>query len=71
VWFADSARKHGHSDEDILHAWRNPIRIFDEDDMRMIVGPDRAGNLLEVGASTRGSEPRIVHVMVARKKWLR
>lgn len=71
VEFTDSARKHGHSDEDILYAWRNPIRIFDEDDMRMIVGPDRAGNLLEVGASTCGSEPRIVHVMVARKKWLR
>ena len=29
---AESARKHGVSDEDILHAYANPIRVFDLDE---------------------------------------
>jgi hypothetical protein len=44
-----SARKHGIADEDMLHAYRNPIRAFESDGLVMLVGPDRNGALLEVG----------------------
>jgi hypothetical protein len=71
VEILDSARKHGHADEDILHAASYPLRIYDLDDMRMIIGPDRAGNLLEVGVSVRSMQPIIVHAMAARPRWLR
>jgi hypothetical protein len=27
----DSGRKHGIADDDMLHAYRNPIRVFDLD----------------------------------------
>jgi DNA-directed RNA polymerase specialized sigma24 family protein len=43
---APSARKHGVSDDVILHAFTNPIRIEElDDDMIMLIGPDHAGNL--------------------------
>ena len=46
----DSARKHGVSDETILHAFNNPILVEDLDEkMTMFIGPDRAGNLYEIG----------------------
>ncbi len=32
----------------MLHAYRNPIRIFDLDDLTMLIGADEAGLLLEV-----------------------
>lgn len=45
-----SARKHGVRDDDMLHAFNNPIRAEDLDEgLTMLVGPDHAGNLLEVG----------------------
>lgn len=65
------AYKHGVKREDMLHALRNVIRFWDLDDMTMIVGPDRAGRLLEVGVSDSydGSQV-IVHAMEAREKFL-
>lgn len=37
---AESARKHGVSDEDILQAYANPIRVFDLDEVsRWSSGP--------------------------------
>ena len=69
---AASARKRGIADEDLLHAYRNPIRIWDLDErLRMYIGADLTGRLLEVGVSTRTGEPRIVHAMWAREKFLR
>ena len=35
-----SARRHGVADEDMLHAYRNPIRVFELDDLMMLIGPD-------------------------------
>ena len=35
-----SARKHGIADDDMLHAYRHPIRVFDLDDLTMLIGPD-------------------------------
>lgn len=69
---AESARKHGVADEDMLHAYRNAFRVFDVDDgMTLFIGGDRAGQLVEVGVVDRGEEPTIVHAMPAREKFLR
>jgi hypothetical protein len=35
----------------MLHAYRNPIRVFDLDGLAMLIGPDQAGQLLEVGVA--------------------
>lgn len=48
----DSARKHGVTDEDILHAYRNPISVFEPDDLTMIIGAATNGALLEIGVAT-------------------
>ncbi len=47
-----SARKHGVQDDDMLHAYRNPIRIFELGDLTMLIGPDTATRLLEIGVAT-------------------
>jgi hypothetical protein len=40
---AESARKHGVSDEDILHAYANPIQVFDLDEgFTMVIGANLA-----------------------------
>ena len=47
---APSALKHGVSEDDIIHAYRNPVRIWAlGDGCTMIVGPTQAGIFLEVG----------------------
>ncbi len=66
-----SARKHEVTDEDILHAYRNPIRVFDFDDLTMLIGPDHATRLLEVGVVSAEGVEFIVHAMPARDKFLR
>jgi len=71
-WIAPSARKHGVSDSIILHAFNNPIRSEDlDDDMLMIIGPDSAGNLYEIGVLVSTDGPIVVHAMAARPKYLR
>jgi hypothetical protein len=65
-----SARKHGVEDDDILHAYRNPIRVFDLDDLTMLIGPDRAARLLEVGIAHADSIDFVVHAMPARPRFL-
>ncbi len=67
----DSARKHGIADEDILHAFRNPIAVHDEE-LTVFIGGDRAGNLIELGVvESQEGQPVIVHAMFAREKYLR
>ena len=66
-----SARKHGVTDNDMLHAYRNPIRIFDLDDLVMLVGADENGRPLEVGVATGEGVEFIVHAMPARPKFSR
>lgn len=47
---APSALKHGLGEADILHAYRNPVRVWDlGDGLTMIVGPSQAATFLEVG----------------------
>jgi len=68
---AVSARKHGLSDEDIGHAYRNPIRIFDLDDgLIMIIGPTRVGAMLEIGIVDGDTDAVVVHAMQARDRFL-
>lgn len=46
---AESARRHGVADEDILHAVDHPIAGARQGDDRVLfVGPDRAARLIEV-----------------------
>ena len=69
---AASARKHGVSDNAILHAFNNPIRTEHlDEDMTMLIGPDHAGNLFEIGVVTSSDGPVIVLAMPARPKYLR
>ena len=68
----DSARRHGIRDDDILHAYRNPIRLDMLDDMNMLVGADRIGRLLELGMTVDEDEwiAAIVHAMPMRSRFL-
>jgi hypothetical protein len=66
-----SARKHGVADDDIIHAYHHPIRVLVLDDLTMLIGPDLAGRLLEIGISTREGIDFIVHAMPARPKFVR
>ena len=71
---AESARKHGVADEDMLHAMRNPLHLFDLDDgLTLVTGPDRAGSLIEVGFLVAVDDVVvIVHALrPARPKFLR
>jgi hypothetical protein len=66
-----SARKHGISDDDMLHAYRNPIRVFELDDLVMLIGGDESGRMLEIGVAAAEGIEFIVHAMPARDKFLR
>ncbi len=66
-----SARKHGISDKDMLHAYRNPTRVFQLEELVMLIGADEAGRTLEVGVVTGEGVDFIVHAMEARPRFLR
>ena len=54
------------SDETILHAFNNPVRVEDlEERLVMLVGTDHVGNLFEIGVVTSEEGPVIVHAMPA------
>ena len=55
----------------MLHAYRNPIRVFDLDGLTMLIGSDGSGRMLEVGVVAGDGVEFIVHAMSARKKFLR
>ena len=66
-----SARRHGITDEDILHAVEHALAVGEQDDSKVLyLGPDRAGNMLEIGAVARddGSEV-VIHAMRMRAKY--
>lgn len=67
----DGARKHGISDHDMLHAYRNPVRVFALDDLTMLIEPDHAGRLLEIGVAVGDGVEFIVHAMLARDRFLK
>jgi limonene-1,2-epoxide hydrolase len=65
-----SARRHGIRDDNVLHAYRNPIRVFEVDDLTMLIGPDESATLLEIGVAHAEGIDFIVHAMAARPKFL-
>ena len=68
---APSALKHGISEENILHAYRNPIRLHRQQDRVLLVGGDWGGNLLEIGVDQSEEHDVIIHAMPARDRLLR
>lgn len=68
-----SARKHGISDEDMHHAYRQHWRAFETDDpaVTMFIGPARDGAPLEVGIVADEDGASIIHAIQARAKFLK
>jgi hypothetical protein len=66
-----SARKHRVHDDDNLHACRQPVRVLELDELIMLIGPSRAGQLLEIGVSRANGIDFIIHAMPARPKFIR
>jgi len=71
----DSARKHDVVDKDIHHAVDNAIAIEDageDPDRWLVIGPDRAGNLVEVVVMTTVENTQLaIHAMPMRAKFRR
>ena len=68
---APSAYRHGVDEETIIHAFNNPIRTEDlEEGLTMLIGPDRAGTLYELGVVDSRDGAVVVHAMVARRRYL-
>ena len=66
-----SARRHGTTDSDMLHAYFHPVRVFQLDDLVMLIGPSTTGALIEIGVSNSHAADVIVHAMPARSKFTR
>ena len=70
-----SARKHGVADEDICHAIDHALAIEDageDPDRWLVIGPDHAGNLLEVVVLvTIDGAQLAIHAMRMRAKFRR
>lgn len=70
-----SARRHGIDDQDIRHAIEHPVVVSDIDPdadppKALVIGPDRAGNLLEVVVLTlAGDKLLVIHAMPLRRKY--
>jgi uncharacterized DUF497 family protein len=71
----EAARKHGVVDEDIHHAIDHALTIEDagqDPDRWLVLGPDRAGNLLEVVVLTTVEDAQLaIHAMPMRAKFTR
>ena len=66
---AASALKHGLNEEEILHAYRNPVRVWDlGDGFTMLVGSTAAALFLEVGYVDAHDDDEIVVVVVHAMK---
>ncbi len=66
----ESARKHGIVDEDIRHGVEHALVAADEQSTSKVLylGPDRAGNLLEIVSVLREDDTEIViHAMRMRR----
>ncbi|MGL5929857.1 MAG: hypothetical protein ACRCY8_13060 [Dermatophilaceae bacterium] len=67
-----AARKHGVPEDHIRHAVEHAVvhSPGGEDPPRILVlGPDQAGNLLEVVAIVRGEDLLVIHAMAMRGKY--
>ena len=69
-----SARRHRVEDGDIQHALSNAVVIEEvaEDPIRyLVLGPDRAGNLLELIVMDRPQGPAVIHAMAMIEQYRR
>jgi hypothetical protein len=65
-----SARKHGVADDDIRHAVEQPLARDELDAYRVLwLGPDRAGNLLEIVVLYLDRRAIAIHAMKMRPKY--
>lgn len=70
-----SARRHGVRDADIRHAARNAVVVVDIDPgadppKLLAIGPNRAGNMLEVIILTLAEDRLLaIHAMALREKY--
>lgn len=55
----------------MLHAYRNPIRVFQIDDLVMLIGGGESGRMLEIGVAAAEGIEFIVHAMPTRENFLR
>ncbi len=70
----NSARKHGVVDADIHHAIEHALFIEDageDPDRWLVIGPDRAGNFVEVVVMTTQDTQLVIHAMAMRAKYKR
>ena len=69
----ESAFKHGIAEADILHAYANAVRLVEieqhGEDRLVVIGPDRAGNWLELVAVPADEADRIIHADRLRPKF--
>ena len=67
-----SARKHGVTDDDMLHALRNHWHAFETNDsaVTMYIGPAMNAEPLEVGVVDDEEGTAVIHAMPARPKFL-
>ncbi len=66
-----TAHRHGLTNEEISHAWNNSIGFYtiDEDTdppKGLCIGPDTAGNLLEILYLEINQEQLVIHAMSLR-----
>lgn len=70
---AESASKHGIAEADILHAYTNAVRLVEVEqhgeERLIVIGPDRAGNWLELVAMPADDADRIIHADRLRPKF--
>jgi hypothetical protein len=69
-----SALRHGIPSEDIHHAVINAVAVDEvgDDPVRwLVLGPDRAGNLLELVVLDRPAGPAVIHAMPMRAAYRR
>lgn len=75
IEIASSAFRHRVSEEDIRHAFENSVSVYQIDregpSLYLHLGPDRAGNLLELVAVALDSrEWLVIHAMKMRPKFV-
>ena len=69
-----SALRHGIPGEDIRHGINHAITVDEvgDDPVRwLVLGPDRAGNLLELVVMDRPAGPAVIHAMTMRTQYRR
>jgi len=70
----DSARRHGIEDADVVHAVDHALAVEDageDPDRYLVLGADRAGNLLEVVVLVTDEVQIAIHAMPMRPKFRR